>query len=349
MRVPQRRPSTRPDERPQWPPTGEPPAVEPTGPASTGPASTGPVPLGQPPAVGRRSIPLSLLQATRPRQWVKNLLVFGAPAAAGVIFHLGVFGRCAGAFAIFVGASASTYLVNDILDADADRLHPVKRNRPIAAGELPVRVAWIAAGALLAASLAGAALLSGGVLTGVVGAYVVISFAYSCGLKRMPLIEMACVGSGFVLRAVAGGAATHVPLSPWFLLVTSFGALFIVAGKRSSEHEVLGEGRAVHRAALGEYPAGFLRTTRTLAASVAVTAYCLWAFERDNHLSKSSRGVHLVWFELSIIPFVLAVLAVELAVERGRGGEPEELALRDRTLQVLGVAWIVFLLIGIYS
>ena len=186
-------------------------------------------------------------------------------------------------------------------------------------------------------------------LTGVVGAYVVISLAYSCGLKRMPVIEMACVGSGFVLRAVAGGAATHVPLSPWFLLVTSFGALFVVAGKRSSEHEVLGEGRAVHRAALGEYPAGFLRTTRTLAASVAVTAYCLWAFDRDNHLSLSSRGVHLVWFELSIIPFVLAVLAVELAVERGRGGEPEELALRDRTLQVLGVAWIAFLLIGIYS
>ena len=80
-----------------------------------------------------------------------------------------------------------------------------------------------------------------------------------------------------------------------------------------------------------------------------MTAYCLWAFDRDNHLSLSSRGVHLVWFELSIIPFVLAVLAVELAVERGRGGEPEDLALRDRTLQVLGVAWIAFLLIGIYS
>ena len=160
---------------------------------------------------------------------------------------------------------------------------------------------------------------------------------------------MACVGSGFVLRAVAGGAATHVPLSPWFLLVTSFGALFIVGGKRSSEHEALGDDRAVHRAALGEYPAGFLRTVRTVAASVAVTAYCLWAFDRDNHLSRGARAGHLVWFELSIIPFVLAVLAVELAVERGRGGAPEELALKDRTLQALGVAWIVLLLVGIYS
>jgi len=285
----------------------------------------------------------------RPRQWVKNLLVFAAPAAAGVIFHSAVFWRCAAAFAIFVAASGSTYLVNDILDAHADRLHPVKRRRPIAAGEVPIVVAWIAAAALLTGSLIGASMLSGKVLTGVVGGYVVISFAYSFGLKRMPVIEMACVASGFILRAVAGGAATHVPLSPWFLLVTSFGALFIVGGKRSSEYEVMGEDRAVHRVALGEYPAGFLRTVRTLAASVAVTAYCLWAFDRYNHLSLSSRGGHLVYFELSIIPFVLAVLAVELAVERGRGGAPEELALKDRTLQVLGLAWIVLLLIGIYS
>lgn len=292
---------------------------------------------------------MSLLHATRPRQWVKNLLVFGAPAAAGVIFHLAVFGRCAAAFAIFVGASAATYLVNDVLDVEADRLHPVKRRRPIATGELSSRVALVAAASLLAASLVGAVVLSGAVLTGVVGAYVVISLAYSCGLKRMPVIEMACVGSGFVLRAVAGGAATHVPLSPWFLLVTSFGALFIVGGKRSSEYEVLGDDRAVHRAALGEYPAGFLRTVRTLAASVAVTAYCLWAFDRYNHLLPHARGGHLVWFELSIIPFVLAVLAVELAVERGRGGAPEELALKDRTLQALGLAWIALLMVGIYS
>jgi decaprenyl-phosphate phosphoribosyltransferase len=285
----------------------------------------------------------------RPRQWVKNLLVFAAPAAAGVIFHLGVFARCAAAFAIFVAASAATYLVNDIFDVDADRLHPTKRDRPIAAGALSKGTAWAVAAALLVASVVGASLLSGAVLAGVVGAYFLISIAYSFGLKRLAVIEMACVGSGFVLRAVAGGAATHVPLSPWFLLVTSFGALFIVAGKRSTEHEVMGDDRAVHRAALGEYPAGFLRTVRTLAASVVVTAYCLWAFDRYNHLSLRVRGGHLVWFELSIIPFVLAVLVVELAVEKGRGGAPEELALKDRSLQALALVWIGLLLIGIYS
>jgi len=290
-----------------------------------------------------------LLQAARPRQWVKNLLVFAAPCAAGVIFHLAVFGRCAAAFGIFVLASSATYLVNDTMDKDADRLHPVKRLRPVAAGDLPTQIAWVAAAVLLASAICGAALLSGAVFTSVVGAYVVVSLAYSFGLKHVPVIEMACVGSGFVLRAVAGGAASHVPLSPWFLLVTSFGALFIVGGKRSSEHQVLGDDRAGHRSALGEYPASFLRVVRVMSASVAVTTYCLWAFDRYNHLDVKARGGHLIWFELSIVPFVLAVLTVELAVERGLGGEPEELALKDRALQVLAVAWMVVLLIGIYS
>jgi decaprenyl-phosphate phosphoribosyltransferase len=290
-----------------------------------------------------------LLQATRPRQWVKNLLVFAAPCAAGVIFHLAVFGRCAAAFGVFVMASSATYLVNDVMDKEADRLHPVKRLRPVAAGDLPTKAAWSVAVVLLACAIAGAALISGGVLTAVVGSYVLISLAYSFGLKHVPVIEMACVGSGFVLRAVAGGAASHVPLSPWFLLVTSFGALFIVGGKRSSEHKVLGEDRAGHRSALGEYPASFLRVVRVMSASVAVTTYCLWAFDRYNHMDVRARGGHLIWFELSIVPFVLAVLTVELAVERGLGGEPEELALKDRALQVLGVTWVLALLIGIYS
>ncbi len=330
MRVPQRRPP---------PPSGDR--------AQPSPVDDGRAEVHS--AAANRPVPLALLHAMRPRQWVKNLLVFAAPAAAGVIFHLDVFGRCTAAFAVFVAASAATYLVNDVRDADGDRRHPEKRRRPIAAGEVSVRVAAIAAAALLAGSIVGAMLLSGAELTEIVGAYVVISLAYSFGLKQVPVVEMACVASGFVLRAVAGGVAAHVPLSPWFLIVTSFASLFIVGGKRSSEHDVLGDDRAVHRSALGEYPPGFLRTVRTLAASVAVTAYCLWAFDRYNHLSLAERGGHLVWFELSIIPFVLAVLAVELAVERGRGGAPEELALKDRTLQALGVAWIICLLIGIYS
>ena len=284
-----------------------------------------------------------------PRQWVKNLLVFGAPAAAGVIFHLAVFARCAAAFADLRRGFG--------LDLSRQR-HPRRRSGPppprqAAAPDRLRRagapVALVAAACLLAASLIGALLVSGAVLTGVVGAYVVISLAYSCGLKRVPVVEMACVGSGFVLRAVAGGAATHVPLSPWFLLVTSFGALFIVGGKRSSEHEALGEDRAVHRAALGEYPAGFLRTVRTVAASVVVTAYCLWAFDRYTHLSRGARAGISSGSSSPSSPSCSPCSPSSSPSNAGRGGAPEELALKDRTLQALGVAWIVLLLVGIYS
>lgn len=297
----------------------------------------------------RRSTPVALLVAMRPRQWVKNLLVFAAPAAAGVLFHAAAIWRSLGALAVFVAASAATYLVNDIVDRDADRLHPVKRLRPITSGEISPRLALGVSGALLAGAAAGAALIAGGPLLAVIAAYVVITLSYSLGLKRAPVLELACVASGFVLRAIAGATAVRVPLSPWFLLVTSFGALFIVAGKRSAEASLLGEERVAHRAALGGYPAAFLRTVRTLSASVAVTAYCLWAFERTAHSTIRNWSGHLIWFELSIVPFLLAVLAVELAVDKGRGGEPEELALRDHLLQGLGAAWVTLILIGIYS
>ena len=155
--------------------------------------------------------------------------------------------------------------------------------------------------------------------------------------------------SGFTLRAVAGGAANHVPISPWFLVMTSFGALLIVAGKRTSEQEVLGDLRGTHRASLTAYPSEFLRGVRMLAMSVSVTTYCLWAFERAGGLNRADRAEDLIWFELSIVPFVLAVLAVELAILKGRGGEPEELALSDRLLQLLGLVWVVLVLCGIYA
>jgi decaprenyl-phosphate phosphoribosyltransferase len=290
----------------------------------------------------------ALLRATRPRQWLKNALVFAAPATSGAIVHAGPFARTLAAFGIFVAASACTYLVNDVVDRESDLLHPVKRLRPIAAGLVTTRQAVTVAIVLGAAAIAAGAVISAA-LAAIVVAYLVISLAYSFALKHVPIIELACVGSGFTLRAVAGGAAAHVPISPWFLLVTSFGALFVVAGKRTSEQQLLGDDQAAHRSALASYPVGFLRSVRVLAMSVTVTTYCLWAFERAADLRPADHAEDLVWFELSIIPFVLAVLAVELAISRGRGGEPEELALTDRLLQLLAVVWLALLLCGIYA
>jgi decaprenyl-phosphate phosphoribosyltransferase len=320
-----------------------------------------PAPLCSPPAMalatphrsivppGQRSRRRALLVAARPRQWPKNLLVFAAPGAAGSLRHLGDLGRTAAVCALFIAASAGTYLLNDVLDAESDRRHPVKRLRPIAGGEISARSAVITSAALLVGSLAGASLLAGGQLLAVICTYVAITVAYSVGLKRVAVVELACVSSGFVLRAVAGAAAIHVPVSPWFLIVTSFSALMIVAGKRSAEIDVLGDQRAAHRATLGRYPPAFLRSTRVLAATVTVTSYCLWAFDRASHLAPEDRHGALLWLELSVIPFVLGVLVLELAMERGQGGAPEELALKDRTLQCLGGTWLLLLGIGIYS
>ena len=294
------------------------------------------------------ALPITLLRAARPRQWTKNVLVFAAPATASQLAHAGAVGRTFEALAILVAASSATYLVNDVLDAPADRLHPTKRHRPVASGLLPVPAALACAGLLLAGAIAGASAVSRPLLE-VVVVYLTVTLTYSFGIKDVPVVELAFVSAGFVLRAAAGGAATHVSISPWFLIVTSAGALLVVAGKRSAELSALGSRSSAHRAALEAYPPAVLRSARILAVSVAVTAYCLWVFERASHIVPPRRSDNLVFFELSVIPFVLALLVTELALESGRGGAPEDLALKDRTLQVLGVAWIALIVLGVYA
>jgi decaprenyl-phosphate phosphoribosyltransferase len=196
-------------------------------------------------------------------------------------------------------------------------------------------------------SIVGAALFGPWELAAVIVAYAALSVAYSIWLKREPILELAIVASGFVLRAVAGGVATHVVLSSWFLVVTSFGALFLVIGKRFAEFERLGEGRAGHRAVLAVYTKSFLQSTLTLTATVTVTAYCLWAFDRNGLLSHA--GHHFVWLQLTVAPIIVAMLHVLLLVDAGKGGEPEELALRDRLLQGCGAVWLALMCIGLYS
>jgi decaprenyl-phosphate phosphoribosyltransferase len=288
----------------------------------------------------------ALVAVARPKQWVKNLLVFAAPGAAGVLSHGNVALRATGAFAIFCLAASGTYAINDSLDAASDRSHPTKRLRPVAAGEISARLAASLGAAALAVSVVLAALLSGWRFAVVIAVYAAISVAYSLRLKHEPVIDLACVCAGFVLRAIAGGIVANVALSDWFLIVTSFGSLLVVAGKRSAEHAELGELRAAHRPTLVAYPPTFLRSVRLIAAGVTLTAYCLWAFERAR---LSGGGHHPIWFELSIVPFVIAVLHVELRFEWGQGAAPEDLALGDRVLQVLGLVWVALFAIGVYA
>ena len=283
----------------------------------------------------------TLVRTARPKQWLKNVLVLAAPAAAGVLTEGDVWPRVAVAFLAFCLAASGTYFFNDAVDVDADRRHPTKRNRPVAAGHLsPGRAKWIGA-ALLVAALAISAPIEGGRLVLVVAVYVVLTIGYSSWLKHEPVIDLAAVAAGFVLRAVAGGVAAGVPLSNWFLIVAGAGSLFIVAGKRHAEVHDLGTDSSSHRTVLAAYSPGFLTFVRAVAASVAISAYCLWAFERGD-----VSGYDL-WYQLSIVPFVLGMLRYALLVEHGHGGAPEELVLSDRVLLALGFAWVVLFALGV--
>jgi decaprenyl-phosphate phosphoribosyltransferase len=287
----------------------------------------------------------SLLRIARPRQWVKNILILAAPGAAGALSHGTQLARALSAIGVFCLAASGTYFLNDAIDIEADRHHPVKRSRPLAAGEVRVSLAVTVGTSLLCSAVVAAWFLAGWKLTLVLGIYVALTTAYSLRLKHEPVIDLACVSAGFVLRAIAGGVVTGVALSDWFIIVASFGSLFVVTGKRSAEYSELGELRDAHRPALSAYPITFLRSVRLLAMSVTVTSYFLWALERSRQIGNG----HPIWFELSILPFVLAILHLELLFERGLGSAPEELALHDRMLQLLGIAWVALFAVGVYA
>lgn len=305
---------------------------------------------GARPGTGRAKSPgdvaRALLETARPRQWPKNVLVFAAPGAAGVLFHAGPFLRALATFVLFGAVSAATYLANDSMDVEADRRHPRKRHRPIANGTLSVSTAAAVAGLLSAAAIGfGFALRVqlGVVLT----VYLALQMAYSTWLKHHAVYDMGCVAAGFVLRAVAGAVAVPVALSEWFLVVTTFGSLLMVAGKRLAEHAELGESRGGHRATLDAYTDGFLRIVVAIAATGAMVGYALWAFglEAAAVTVKHHDGI---FFQLSIVPVILALLHFTMAVEQGRGARPEELVLRDRQLQLLGLIWAVVFALGVY-
>lgn len=262
------------------------------------------------------------------------MLVVAAPGAAGVLLEARSIVRTLIAFVCFCIAASGTYYWNDALDVQADRMHPKKRFRPIASGEVGVALAKQLGTVLLVASV-GLAFTATWHLALVVGAYVVITFAYSQWLKHEPVLDLATVAAGFVLRAVAGGVACGVPISNWFLIVAGSASLFVVTGKRSAEHLELGDDARLHRRSLAGYSIAYLSYVRAVSSSVAVLAYCLWAFDA------SGRTGNAVWFQLAIIPFVLGVLRYALLLDRGEGGAPEELLLSDRVLIVIGLAWVI--------
>ena len=289
------------------------------------------VPVTGPPA----NLIVGVVKAMRPRQWVKNVLVLAAPLAAlGTNVHYNyvtVLGQVAIAFVVFSLAASSVYLVNDVRDVEADREHPTKRFRPIAAGVVPEWLAYTLSLVLGVASLAIAWWVNPN-LALVMAVYIGMQLAYCFGLKHQAVIDICIVSSAYLIRAIAGGAATNIHLSQWFLLMAAFASLFIVAGKRYAELQLAERTGAKIRKSLESYTNTSLRFVWTMSATAVVVCYGLWAFERDHGRAG--------WFAVSMVPFTIAILRYAVDVDGGLAGEPEDIALRDRVLQVLGLAWV---------
>jgi decaprenyl-phosphate phosphoribosyltransferase len=249
-------------------------------------------------------------------------------------------GRSVLAFVAFCFAASGTYLINDAMDREADAVHPSKRNRPVASGDLMEGTARLAGAAALAAALALSAPL-GWKFVGVVGLYIAVATAYSIFLKRFPIVEMVVVATGFLLRGIGGGVAVDVPLSDWFLIVASFGSLLIVVGKRRSDQQLTSSSPVASKPVVRYEPA-FLQQCMTAAIAVTLTGYCLWAFERAELVSGG------IWYRISIIPFLLVILRFAMLAEEGRTAAPEDVAISDRATQVFLVAWIAMFAGGVY-
>jgi decaprenyl-phosphate phosphoribosyltransferase len=286
-----------------------------------------------------------VIKALRPRQWVKNLLVFAAPVAAlgderYVYDYRHVLLRVLLAFVVFSLAASAIYLINDARDVESDRQHPTKRYRPIAAGVVPEWLAYSMATVLGVASL-GISWWVTPNLAVVMAVYIAIQLAYCFGLKHQPVIDICIVSSGFLIRAIAGGVAAEVPLSQWFLLLMAFGSLFMAAGKRYAELQLAERTGAKIRKSLESYTSSYLRFVWTLSATSLVLCYALWAFQRDNLMAHGTTlGTNASWYAVTIIPITIGILRYAVDVDGGLAGEPEDIVLKDRVLQLLMLAWI---------
>ncbi len=279
------------------------------------------------------------LATARPRQWLKNLLVIAAAGAAGALGHDDVPGRVCVACAAFCMLAAGIYAINDVRDVAEDRLHPRKRLRPIAAGELRPSVALTAGIGSIVAGLSLSMAISP-LLAIVALAYVALTVTYTLVWRHIVLLDILAIAGGFVLRAIAGGVAAPVAMSRSFVLVVTFSAVLVAAGKRRAE--LLRSDRAVDRGrrVLRHYSGGALRVILLLAGAEALVAYCVWASELP-----AVDGIP--WRALSIVPFAAAVLRFAVLAQAGLGEAPEDLLLTDRWLQLSTVAWLVLFVLGV--
>ena len=287
------------------------------------------------------SLPFALLKAMRPKQWVKNLLLF-----AGFVFTVNerwhpfspamwtYLSRATAAFVLFSLVASAVYLANDVLDVENDRQHPTKRNRPIASGALPAWLAVSASVLLIPVCLLGAYLLQP-LFALVMAGYLVMQVGYLFMFKHIVLLDVFILALGFVIRAVSGAVVIGAVISPWLYTVTLLGALFLALCKRRSELVLL-EGRASdHRKILEHYTPSLLDSLTSIVASSTIMAYSLYTF------TSPKLPAHNLM--MLTIPFVIFGMFryVFLSHSRNAGGSPEEVFLKDKPIIITIALWIV--------
>lgn len=281
------------------------------------------------------------VQCVRPKQWVKNLLVAAPLVFSGKLTNVNDDVRVGAAVVVFCLASAFIYIVNDVLDIEADRVHPLKRNRPVVSGALSIPAARVFAEILLLASVIGSALL-GWKFSILLAGYLALMLLYNLALKQVVLIDVTVIVVGFTLRAAAGGAVISVRVSAWLYLATVLSSLFLIFSKRRQELALLGVHAKTHRANLGTYSQGVLDIVITSTAVAVVTTYALYA-----SLSDTLPANHLMVVTIPVVAFGVARY-VFLLRKRRISDAPEEVLFSDRPLLMAAATWILLALGVLY-
>lgn len=279
------------------------------------------------------AMPRALWKSLRPKQWIKNGFVFAALVFDGQLTNWPALARTTLGFVLFCMASSVIYLVNDIRDIEEDRAHPTKRNRPLPAGKLSVRAAWVAAIVLGVVSVLGSFWL-GADFGGIVLSYVVLFLVYSFRLKHVPILDVFAIAAGFVLR-VGGGVAliTVERFSPWLYVCTTLLALYIGFGKRRAEIHMLSEAAGQHRRVLDGYTLQYLDYLIVIVSGATIMAYSLYTFSAENLPTN-----HLMMLTVPFVMYGIFRYLWLIQVE-GSGGAPDEMILTDRPLQATVVLW----------
>ncbi|MBN3525295.1 decaprenyl-phosphate phosphoribosyltransferase [Paenibacillus apiarius] len=275
-----------------------------------------------------------LFTQLRPKQWTKNLLVFAALLFSLKAVDLSAFIRSLAVFFLFSFVSGCVYIINDYADREADRIHPIKKNRPMASGALnPVLALWFG-GVLLAASLVASYFINP-LLTVLLVVYFALNVSYSFKLKHMVILDIMVIASGFVLRAIAGGLAIHVHLTPWFLLCTMLLSLFLAIGKRRHELFLLEDQKGTHRKVLEKYSFALLDQLTGIVATATIISYSLFTFT-------AGRTIYLMW----TIPLVIYGIFryLYLVHMENKGGAPDRMLLEDKHILATVVLYVISVL-----